>query len=131
MADTPSELMQSFHAYSAELDEHYDRRERIIKTSRDITALSKKLIFHLHRVTQRKPEAVLKEAQPKLQELENLFKTLQDDLEGERYWRYSMHSLQPVQGPTDTDASCFLQGTNGRFRQVYKNMYVNTELIPW
>lgn len=26
-----------------------DRRERLIKTSRDVTALSKKLIFHLHR----------------------------------------------------------------------------------
>lgn len=87
MADTPSELIQAFHAYSAELDEHYDRRERIIKTSRDITALSKKLIFHLHRVTQRKPEAVLKEAEPKLKDLANLFSTLQADLEGERYWR--------------------------------------------
>jgi hypothetical protein len=26
-----------------ELDEHYDRRERIVKASRDITALSKKM----------------------------------------------------------------------------------------
>jgi predicted translin family RNA/ssDNA-binding protein len=87
MAETPSELLQAFHAYSSELDEHYDRRERIIKTSRDITSHSKKLIFHLHRVTQRKPEAVFKEAEPKLKELEAMFKTLQTDLEGERYWR--------------------------------------------
>lgn len=87
MAETPSELLQAFAVYSSELDQHYDRRERIIKTSRDITALSKKLIFHLHRVTQRKPEAILKEAQPKLKELENLFAALQEDLEGERYWR--------------------------------------------
>lgn len=34
---------------SQELDDHHDRRERIIKASRDITALSKKTIFSLQR----------------------------------------------------------------------------------
>ncbi|KAK9896906.1 Translin [Cystobasidium minutum MCA 4210] len=97
MTDSPSELLQAFQVYSAELDEHYDRRERIIKTSRDITALSKKLIFHLHRVTQRKPEAVLKEAEPKLKDLANLFGTLQADLEGERYWRYQRQISPGIQ----------------------------------
>jgi predicted translin family RNA/ssDNA-binding protein len=32
------------------LDAHYDRRERLVKFSRDITALSKKMIFSLQRV---------------------------------------------------------------------------------
>lgn len=31
-----------FETFRNELDEHHDRRERIIKASRDITALSKK-----------------------------------------------------------------------------------------
>jgi hypothetical protein len=31
-----------FENFRNELDEHHDRRERIIKVSRDITALSKK-----------------------------------------------------------------------------------------
>lgn len=75
-------------------DEHYDRRERIIKISRDITALSKKLIFHLHRVTQRNPKAILAEAKPKLEELEGLFDRLKEDLQGERYWRYQ-RSISP------------------------------------
>lgn len=32
-----------FGYFRDELDEHHDRRERVIKTSRDITALSKKM----------------------------------------------------------------------------------------
>lgn len=38
----PSPFMPMFQTFRAELDEHHDRRERIIKVSRDITALSKK-----------------------------------------------------------------------------------------
>jgi predicted translin family RNA/ssDNA-binding protein len=32
-----------FEQLRNELDEHHDRRERIVKASRDITALSKKM----------------------------------------------------------------------------------------
>ncbi|TGZ76415.1 Translin, partial [Ascodesmis nigricans] len=39
----------SFHYFRTELDEHHDRRERLIKASRDVTALSKKIIFSLQR----------------------------------------------------------------------------------
>lgn len=35
--------MPMFEIFRNELDEHHDRRERIIKASRDITALSKKM----------------------------------------------------------------------------------------
>jgi hypothetical protein len=42
--DTPESHMHAiFEGFRNELDEHYDRRERIIKVSRDITALSKKM----------------------------------------------------------------------------------------
>lgn len=43
-------MMHDFEQFRATLDERNDRRERIIKISRDITAESKKLIFALHRV---------------------------------------------------------------------------------
>ena len=38
-----SPFMTMFETFRTELDEHHDRRERIIKASRDITALSKKM----------------------------------------------------------------------------------------
>lgn len=38
-----SPFMPMFEGFRAELDEHHDRRERVIKASRDITAASKKM----------------------------------------------------------------------------------------
>lgn len=46
-ADSPYAAM--FEGFRKELDEHHDRRERIVKASRDITASSKKIIFTLQR----------------------------------------------------------------------------------
>lgn len=46
MIDPPrpiSPFIAMFETFRTELDEHHDRRERIIKASRDITALSKKM----------------------------------------------------------------------------------------
>lgn len=49
-----SPFMPMFELFRAELDQHHDRRERLIKGSRDITALSKKMFvafvmdFHWH-----------------------------------------------------------------------------------
>jgi predicted translin family RNA/ssDNA-binding protein len=40
---TPSAFAAMFEGFRKELDEHHDRRERIIKASRDITASSKKM----------------------------------------------------------------------------------------
>ncbi|KAH9821879.1 Translin [Melampsora americana] len=40
-----------FQSFAKELDVHHDRREAIIKLSRDITSASKKVIFYLHRLT--------------------------------------------------------------------------------
>jgi len=36
-------FMPMFETFRSELDEHHDRRERVIKASRDITAASKKM----------------------------------------------------------------------------------------
>lgn len=45
MADSKqgSPFLPMFEGFRTELDEHHDRRERIIKASRDVTAASKKM----------------------------------------------------------------------------------------
>ncbi|KAF2021766.1 Translin [Aaosphaeria arxii CBS 175.79] len=49
--ETPSSpFMPMFEEFRKELDEHHDRRERVIKASRDVTASSKKIIFTLQRI---------------------------------------------------------------------------------
>jgi len=42
-SSSSSPFLPMFETFRAELDEHHDRRERIIKASRDITAASKKM----------------------------------------------------------------------------------------
>lgn len=42
-----SPIQSIFESFRSELDEHHDRREKIIKASRDITALSKKMFVSL------------------------------------------------------------------------------------
>lgn len=44
-----NEYTSMFEGFRNELDKHHDRRERIVKVSRDVTALSKKMIFSLQR----------------------------------------------------------------------------------
>jgi hypothetical protein len=41
-----SPFMPMFQLFRTELDQHHDRRERVIKGSRDITALSKKMFVN-------------------------------------------------------------------------------------
>ncbi len=43
MPTSTSPYLPRFEVFRAELDEHHDRRERVIKASRDVTAASKKL----------------------------------------------------------------------------------------
>lgn len=43
-----SPYMPMFEHFRMELDEHHDRRERVIKASRDVTAASKKACVQLH-----------------------------------------------------------------------------------
>lgn len=56
-ADDSNPVVRSFRAYADELNEKHDRYERIVKHSRDITIESKRLIFLLHTVDMRKPNA--------------------------------------------------------------------------
>ena len=49
MVERSSEVEERFQSFQKELDEYNDRRERLIKSSRDITTASKRLIFALHR----------------------------------------------------------------------------------
>ncbi|GAA5969774.1 hypothetical protein JCM21900_004195 [Sporobolomyces salmonicolor] len=88
-------LLDSFTTFRSELDAHQAQRERIVKLSRDITALSKQMIFALHRVaTGRKWSVVKKDAEGKMAELRTLFERLRDEVQGENFWRYE-RSISP------------------------------------
>ncbi|KAG8908541.1 hypothetical protein FRB99_005901 [Tulasnella sp. 403] len=95
-----SDVHGMFEAFRDELDEHNDRRERLIKASRDVTNLSKKIIFFLHRhltsgsatspsSTDSGVRQRVREAEPQFAAVKRLFATMQTDLQGGLFWRYA------------------------------------------
>ncbi|BGP29376.1 hypothetical protein JCM10296v2_001115 [Rhodotorula toruloides] len=88
-------LLDAFHGFRSELDAHYAQRERIVKLSRDVTALSKQLIFALHRIGGGKSKKqVFKEVEGKMADLRVLFEKLQGEVQGADFWRYQ-RSVSP------------------------------------
>ncbi|KIP11444.1 hypothetical protein PHLGIDRAFT_124847 [Phlebiopsis gigantea 11061_1 CR5-6] len=100
-------LIAIFEEFRDELDDHNDRRERLIKQSRDITNLSKKVIFLLHRMMtddasdthtstagledrgdRARAFKAASRAKEKLREIQSIFANIRKELEGDRFWRY-------------------------------------------
>ncbi|EKM60850.1 uncharacterized protein PHACADRAFT_84062 [Phanerochaete carnosa HHB-10118-sp] len=98
-------ILSVFECFRDELDDHNDRRERLIKHGRDVTNLSKKVIFLLHRImVDDAPDdpagggegtgdraRALKAAsrgRDKLREVRAMFANVRHELVGDRFWRY-------------------------------------------
>ncbi|KAI9743605.1 MAG: hypothetical protein M1818_002921 [Claussenomyces sp. TS43310] len=80
-----SPFLPIFEVFREELDQHHDRRERIIKASRDITALSKKAVRDLTRAI---PTKIATEVQERYSSIQHLLVTISPDLQGINAWRY-------------------------------------------
>ncbi|EKM83452.1 hypothetical protein AGABI1DRAFT_110113 [Agaricus bisporus var. burnettii JB137-S8] len=80
------------------MDDYNDRRERLIKASRDVTNLSKKIIFLLHRIALEDDTTsyirAAKRGYTKLREVQDIYAGLTPELAGDRFWRYH-HQLSP------------------------------------
>ncbi|KAF9452538.1 Translin [Macrolepiota fuliginosa MF-IS2] len=87
-----SVLLANFESFRADIDDYNDRRERLIKASRDITNLSKKIIFLLHRIALEDDEAsnarAAKRGISKLREVQDIYAGLAPELIGDHFWRY-------------------------------------------
>ncbi|KZT74853.1 Translin [Daedalea quercina L-15889] len=90
-------ILTTFNHFREELDDFHDTRERLIKSSRDVTNLSKKVIFLIHRtLTETLGQSDEKEtslravsrAKGKLKEIQNLFAGMSEEIAGDRFWRY-------------------------------------------
>ncbi|KAJ5782023.1 hypothetical protein N7457_003797 [Penicillium paradoxum] len=93
-------VLSIFENFRDELDEHHDRRERIIKKSRDITALSKKIIFALQRVratNQPLPPKIAQENQARFDQIHELFQAVVPEQLGINGWRYQRQISAGIQ----------------------------------
>ncbi|KAJ2920351.1 hypothetical protein MD484_g93, partial [Candolleomyces efflorescens] len=85
-----------FHTFRDQIDADNDRRERLIKASRDITSLSKKTIFLLHRSVLEaesldEEQVYVKAARKgyeKLKEVQSIYATLGPELQGDQFWKH-------------------------------------------
>ncbi|KAK3674968.1 hypothetical protein LTR78_005312 [Recurvomyces mirabilis] len=87
-----SPFMPMFETFRSELDEHHDRRERIIKASRDITASSKKIIFTLQRIRALKqplPQHAIKSNKQYHDTIKTQYASVSRDLQGLNAHRYN------------------------------------------
>ncbi|KAK7468632.1 hypothetical protein VKT23_003137 [Stygiomarasmius scandens] len=90
-------LLPTFQSFRDELDDHNDRREWLIKASRDVTNIAKKTIFLLHRVVLESENPfddrsasikASKQGREKLVQIQQIYASLSHELVGEKYWRY-------------------------------------------
>ena len=83
------EIQTLFQQYQTELDGSHDKRERLVKLSRDVTIQSKRIIFLLHRaVSSNDKNSILSEADSKFQEVAKLLHKIAQELVNEDPARY-------------------------------------------
>ncbi|KAJ2488872.1 hypothetical protein IWW37_004458 [Coemansia sp. RSA 2050] len=98
ISDSKREILTLFTNYRNTLDSHYDQRERVIKCSRDITALSKKIVFSLLRITQvSTPDAVFRDAERQHSQVLDLFRKISVELQGSNSLKYNRQATPGLQ----------------------------------
>ncbi|KAL8241938.1 hypothetical protein R6Q59_012240 [Mikania micrantha] len=88
-AATPSSSMkESFSKYAEYLNQLNDKRERVVKASRDITINSKKVIFQVHRISKSNKDEVLEKAEKDLSAVKDQhIARLVNELQGTDFWK--------------------------------------------
>ena len=85
------DLTSVFTRIRDKLDAHYDRRERLIRISRDITSHAKKMIFSLQRIqgdVTSIPAGIQKEVSQQEDEIQKLLKRANSDVQGANAYRF-------------------------------------------
>lgn len=83
-----SSMRDAFAKYADCLNELNDKRERVVKASRDITINSKKVIFQVHRMSKHNKEEVLEKAEKDLAAVTDQYVArLVKELGGTDFWK--------------------------------------------
>ncbi|OLN92769.1 Translin-associated protein X-like protein [Colletotrichum chlorophyti] len=80
-----SQFTPMFLKFRDELDEHHDRRERIVKASRDVTALSKKIVNKLGQL----PAFAQKDITTRMEDIKTILGSIEKDTQGINRYRYA------------------------------------------
>ncbi|XP_073135047.1 uncharacterized protein [Henckelia pumila] len=88
-------MREAFSEYTSYLNNLNDKRERVVKASRDITMNSKKVIFQVHRISKHNKDAVIEQAEKDLSMVLNQhISRLVKELQGTDFWKLR-HAYSP------------------------------------
>ncbi|GFP95311.1 translin-associated protein x [Phtheirospermum japonicum] len=84
----PSIMKDAFSNYASYLNNLNDKRERVVKASRDVTMNSKKVIFQVHRLSKHNKEEVLEKAEKDLASVMNQHMSrIVKEFQGTDFWK--------------------------------------------
>ncbi|XP_057531147.1 uncharacterized protein LOC130809395 [Amaranthus tricolor] len=107
MMTTDSSLTDAFSNYAEYLNNLNDKRERVVKASRDITMNSKKVIFQVHRIGKDNKDEVLEKAENDLQAVRNKYiSRLVKELNGTDFWKLRRAYSPGVQEYVEAASFC-------------------------
>ncbi|KAG8366493.1 hypothetical protein BUALT_Bualt17G0085700 [Buddleja alternifolia] len=87
-ASDPNPMKDAFSKYAAYLNDLNDKRERLVKASRDVTMNSKKVIFQVHRISKHNKDEVLEKAEKDLAAvMEQHMSRVVKELQGTDFWK--------------------------------------------
>ncbi|XP_021625933.1 translin-associated protein X isoform X3 [Manihot esculenta] len=85
---TESSFKDAFAKYAEYLNDLNDKRERVVKASRDVTMNSKKVIFQVHRMSKYNKEEILEKAEKDLAAVADQYMSrLVKELQGTDFWK--------------------------------------------
>ncbi|XP_072961460.1 uncharacterized protein [Typha angustifolia] len=85
---TDAAMKEEFAKHTDYLNQLNDKRERIVKASRDVTMNSKKVIFQVHRISKHNKEEVLAKAENDLASVTDQYMSrLVKELRGTDFWK--------------------------------------------
>ncbi|XP_020250036.1 translin-associated protein X [Asparagus officinalis] len=104
---SPSPMRAEFAKHTAYLNELNDKRERIVKASRDVTMNSKKVIFQVHRLNKDNKDEVLTKAEKDLAAVTDQFMSrLVNELKGADFWKLRRAYTFAIQEYVEAAAFC-------------------------
>ncbi|KAF9595036.1 hypothetical protein IFM89_036054 [Coptis chinensis] len=122
-----SNMKGGFEKYAKYLNDLNDKRERVVKASRDITINSKKVIFQVHRISKYNREEVLEKAEKDLAAVTDQFMSrLVKELHGTDFWKLRRAYSPGVQEYVEAATLCEFCTTG----TLLKLAEINTRLLP-
>ncbi|KAF3431627.1 hypothetical protein FNV43_RR26358 [Rhamnella rubrinervis] len=122
---TQSSISDAFTNYADYLNQLNEKRERVVKASRDITINSKKVIFQVHRISKNNREEVLEKAEKDLTAVTAQYMSrLVKELQGSDFWKLRRAYSPGVQEYVEAATFCkFCQtGTLLHLEEINANL---------